>query len=153
MQRGPRLNVDVLAGLLFVALGAGFLFFAVQLPPGPPRRLGPGSFPTLIAWLMIGVGAFVTIAGLFRRDGASLHLDVKKIAIIAASLIAFALLLRGAGLVAATLALVMVASLAHPALDWKRALALGLALGVFSSLLFVGLLRMPVPVVDSWLGG
>jgi hypothetical protein len=158
MQRGPRLNVDVLAGLLFVALGASFLFFAVQLPPGPPRRLGPGSFPTLIASLMIAVGACVVVAGLFRRDAVALNLDWKKLAIIASSLIAFSLLLRGAGLVTATVVLVMIASLAHPALDWKRALALGVGLGVFSSLLFVGLLRMPVAAVGPlfsflWLGG
>ena len=158
MQRGPRFNIDVLAGLLFIALGAGFLLFAVQLPPGPPRRLGPGSFPTLIASLMIVVGVCVVVAGLFRRDGTALNLDWKKLAIIASSLIAFAVLIRSAGLVAATLALVMIASLAHPALDWKRALALGVGIGVFSSLLFVGLLRLPVAVVGplfsfNWLGG
>ena len=158
MQRGPRLNIDVLAGLLFVALGAGFLAFAVQLPPGPPRRLGPGSFPVLSASLVSAAGVCVAVAGLFKRDAAPLALDWRKIAIIGSSLIAFAVLLRGAGLVASTLALVMISSLAHPALDWKRALALGICLGLFSSALFIGLLRMPVPVVGpllnfKWLGG
>ena len=153
MQRGPRLNIDVLAGLLFVALGAGFLAMATQLPPGPPRRLGPGSFPTLIATLMIVAGAGVVIAGLFRQGAPGLALDWRKLLIVTAALGAFGALLRGAGLIAAAIVLVLIASRAHPALGIKRALALGVGLGLFSAALFIGLLRLPVPALGPWLGG
>ena len=47
---------DLLAGLLFAAFGAAALWFGQSLALGAATRMGPGYLPTILGWLLIGLG-------------------------------------------------------------------------------------------------
>ena len=52
---------DLPCGLIFIAAGAFGLLFASDLPVGSGARMGPGYFPTLLSWTLIGVGGIVLL--------------------------------------------------------------------------------------------
>ena len=68
-------------------------------------------------------------------------------------MILFGILMRGAGLPAAAFVLVMLSSFASKQFSLKGSLLLAVGLAIFSVLLFVKLLGLPMPIVGPWLGG
>jgi hypothetical protein len=65
----------------------------------------------------------------------------------------FGLLLRPLGLAGALLVLVVLSAYASTRFRWPVALALAGALALGSSLVFVRLLGLPIPILGSWFGG
>ena len=70
-----------------------------------------------------------------------------------ASTVLFALLLRRLGLVGALMLLVVVSAYASDRFRWSVALTLAVGLAVGSSIIFVWLLGLPIPILGTWLGG
>ena len=62
--KAPR---DIGAGLLFVAIGAAGLYFGRDLTYGSSARMGPGFFPIILSWLIIGLGVIVGARGFAVR--------------------------------------------------------------------------------------
>lgn len=54
-----KLRVDHVAGAAFVGFGFLVLLFSRELPFGRLSMPGAGFMPTLIAWLLIGLGALL----------------------------------------------------------------------------------------------
>jgi len=52
---------------LILLIGGLFLLFGRELPVGSSFRMGPGYFPAILSWLMVGLGA--VMAGLAWRAG------------------------------------------------------------------------------------
>jgi putative tricarboxylic transport membrane protein len=153
MRDRRRWNIDQATGLIFIAVGAAFLIAAQQLPLGTPRRMGPGWFPSAIAAALVIVGIALTLKDAFGPGAPHLpDFAWRKLAIVLAALLAFTVLLNGAGMIIATAALVTVASLARPTISPPRAALYGLGLGIFCSIVFVRLLAIPVPAIGPWLG-
>ncbi len=69
--RAPK---DFWAGLIFVAIGAGFILLASQYRYGDMHRMGPAMFPTLVGALLAVLGAIIALRALRadRRAGAAL---------------------------------------------------------------------------------
>jgi hypothetical protein len=103
---------DFLAGLLFLAFGAGALWFGKVYAIGSATRMGPGFMPTALGWLLVGLGAFITLRAFFSSGAQIPRIYLRPQIMIIAALIAFALLIERAGLMAATAAVVLLASLA-----------------------------------------
>src|SRR5262245_31271026 len=107
-----RNSRDLLAGCMFLAFGLTFLVLAQEYQLGSARRMGPAYFPVVLSLALIGIGiatvvrAFL-VAGLPVRDIAG-----KALALVTASVVLFGLLVQGAGLAIATIALVLVSALA-----------------------------------------
>jgi Tripartite tricarboxylate transporter TctB family len=57
-------NKDLLAGLMFVAIGLVFFFGAYQYQMGTAARMGPGYFPRILGGIMFGLGLLVAGVGL-----------------------------------------------------------------------------------------
>jgi hypothetical protein len=72
---------------------------------------------------------------------------------VMASNVLFALLLRRLGLAGALILLVIVSAYASKRFRWPVALTLAVGLAVGSSILFVRLLGLPIPILGTWLGG
>ena len=64
----------------------------------------------------------------------------------------FGVLLRGAGLAVAVPVLVLVTAAASVYFRWRTAFILAAGLAVFTALLFVKALGLPIPVFGPWLG-
>ena len=76
-----------------------------------------------------------------------------KLALVTAANVLFALLLRPLGLVGALVLLVIVSAYASARFRWPVALALAAGLAAGSSIIFVWLLGLPIPIFGTWLGG
>src|SRR5260221_9355422 len=56
--RSPK---DFWAGLIFIAIGGGFVLLALQYRLGDMHRMGPAMFPTLVGALLAVLGAIIAL--------------------------------------------------------------------------------------------
>ena len=96
-----HLHRDILAGALFVAIGALALLGARGYPVGTAMRMGPGYLPVVLGWLLIALGALVGLRAARRRDWQAVAWDWKPLAWISVSILAFGFLMPRLGLVPA----------------------------------------------------
>ncbi len=148
--RNPK---DLWSGIVFVGAGLFFLLVGQGYDLGTARRMGPGYFPTVLSILLILVGLGVLARGLLRDGGPIGALAIRPAILVVGSTVAFGLLVRGAGLLPASLLLVAVSAFASPAFKWKEAVFLAVGLAVFCILVFTRGLGLPIPVIGPLLGG
>lgn len=148
---GPK---DFWAGIAYVCLGAGFAFIARDYSLGTAIRMGPGYFPTVLGGLLACVGLISIVRG-GARSGEPLEPFAWRPAVfVSLSLILFALLLAGGGLVVALAALLLVAPLATQSGRYSvRGALAAVALIAFCSVVFVKALGLPLPLIGTWFGG
>jgi hypothetical protein len=145
---------DFWTGTLYLTFGAVVLWIARDYPIGSTGRMGPGYFPTVLAVLLMGIGAYIVIRG-FARAGEPLGQFAWRgtLCVIAATA-AFGYLLERAGMIIALLVLIFgsAAASAQFRLEWRAGL-LALGLVVFCVLVFVRGLGVSMPLLGSWIGG
>ena len=56
--RSPK---DFWAGLIFIAIGGGFVLLAQQYRLGDMHRMGPAMFPTLVGALLAALGVIIAL--------------------------------------------------------------------------------------------
>ena len=144
---------DFWSGVIFLGVGVAFAGFGRHYPMGTTMRMGPGYFPALLAGLLALIGLALIIRS-FLRPGPSVgRLALSKIALVTLSSVLFALSLRRLGLAGALILLVVVSAYASKRFRWPVALILAVALAAGSSIIFVRLLGLPIPIRGAWLGG
>ncbi|MET0173929.1 MAG: tripartite tricarboxylate transporter TctB family protein [Agrobacterium vaccinii] len=148
-----RLNADMLAGGLFMVIGAGFLIPSIQLPFGTLRRIGPASFPTMVASGLIVMGIIVLIQS-FKATASqeAVHFNLSKLGVIVLSIIVFGITVRGAGLLVSVALCSLTAALASRPFRPLPMAIYGLLLGTVCGLAFVTGLGMPVAIIGPWFG-
>jgi len=144
---------DLLAGSLFLVLGIAFLILAQDYELGSARRMGPGYFPVVLSLILMVIGV-ATVVRAFLVPGLPIQdFAGKALALVAASIVLFGLLVERAGLGLATAVLVLAAAPASRNSRALSAILLAAGLGGFCVLVFVRGLGLPFPVLGSWLGG
>lgn len=147
--RSPK---DFWAGIMFLAISMATVLIAQDYAMGTAGRMGPGFFPSILGWVLAAIGAITLIAS-FTTKGEPLEpLAYKDMVLILGAVLLFAFLVRGAGLVCAIPALILVSAFGSTRFRWKPALALAVGATVFCVLLFVKALGLPIPIVGPWLG-
>jgi len=142
---------DLLAGLLFLALGLAFLLIAQNYQLGSARRMGPAYFPVVLSLVLIVIG-LATMTRACLVPGPPLHAPAgKALALVTASIVLFGLLVQGAGLAIAVAALVGLSATASRRFRPLPTLVLALALAAFCILVFVKGLGLPFPALGFWL--
>jgi Tripartite tricarboxylate transporter TctB family len=151
MRLAIRHPKDFWAGLLFTASGLAFGILALtNYEMGTMTRMGPAYFPTVLAVLLVIIGLATTIRA-FVIDGPPLQgFPIKAILLVLGPIVLFGLVLRGAGLAAALLALVMISAYASTKFRWIVAIPLAAGLTAFALLVFVMGLGLPIPVIGRW---
>jgi len=141
-----------LLSLAIVAFGAYVAYEGAGMNVGTLRRIGPGFFPILLGTAIALLGA----ATLFERpeprrdEGFAL----RPLLCVSLAILAFALLVRSAGLVPATLALVALVSLGQSRVAPGAALLTGLGLCLLGYLVFIQGLGLPLrPLVWPSIAG
>ncbi len=148
--RDPR---DFCSGVLFLATGLAAVAFIREHSMGTATRMGPAYFPTVLGALLAAIGLAIVVRALIVPGDRMPRFAVAKVALVTGANVLFALLVRGAGLAVALVVLVVVSGYASRRFAWGPALALAVALSVFSVLVFVKALGLPMPIVGTWLGG
>lgn len=148
----PKDLRDFWAGLLYLIIGAAALYMAADYEMGTAISMGPGYFPKVLSGLLMAIGVISMIRS-FLVEGEPLKgFALSKIIYVTVSIIAFALLVEGAGLAIAVVAVFFISALASKFFNWKFTLGIALGAAVFCSLVFVKGLGIPLPIFGSWFG-
>ncbi|WP_230970815.1 tripartite tricarboxylate transporter TctB family protein [Nitrogeniibacter aestuarii] len=148
--KGPK---DFWTGLLYLTIGGLAVVMARDYGMGETARMGPGYFPTVLGGLLVVFGLLSLGRSLMRRGEAIGTIAWKPIALIVGATVAFAYLLKPAGLVVALLALILISASASSKFrfEWKATLAM-FALIAFCAAVFVEGLGIPLPLFGTWFG-
>jgi Tripartite tricarboxylate transporter TctB family len=145
----PTARQDLIGGLLSVALGAFALVTASDYPMGTLLRMGPGLFPSVIAVLIVLLGlALIGAAFRSRPSQRSGPITLRPVVMIGTGVMLFAVMLERWGLIPATLALVLVSSLAEPRWRPVRAAVLAITVTALVYAIFIVVLQIPVAAVS-----
>jgi hypothetical protein len=140
---------DFWAGLMFIVIGLGFAFGALNYSFGTSARPGPGYFP-------FGLGILLAIlGGLTLFEALTIETDNgepvgkfawKPLLIIIGSIVLFGLMLQPLGMVIALPVLVIVSALAGDEFHWGEAILNAAILTVGSWVVFIWGLNLTIPM-------
>ena len=151
MFRGFRINQDFVSGLMFVGWGIAGLWIGRDYPMGSALRMGPGYVPRLLCWGLLILGAVIAIRGAIVAGERIERWHWRPLVIVSLAVLAFALLLEPAGLVVATLAIVVIGAFGGPQFRLVESVILAAGLAAGAVLLFVYGLKLSLPIWPSWL--
>jgi hypothetical protein len=138
--KGPR---DLLAGLLFVAVGGAAALTAWRYPMGTALHMGPGYFPFVAGCGLTITGVVVALRGLAAREHQVQPVHLKPLILVLAAVALFAALVERAGLVITVPMVVIAAYLANPRVRVVEMVLIAVALTVAAVVVFQRLLELP----------
>jgi len=145
-----RNNRDLIAGLLFIVLGALAAVLARDYPFGTTMRMGPGYFPTLLGGILLVFGATILLRGIRSGEKVKGEWGVRPLAWITLSIVLFGFLPDRVGMVPATVVTLFVAAAAGHEFRLKEVLLLAIVMTAFSVAVFSYGLKLPYPLVGSY---
>jgi hypothetical protein len=137
---------DFWSGILFIAFGCAGLWFGRNFAVGTLSRMGPGFFPMMMSFALMGTGALLVARSLIVAGEPIERIALWPQLLILAAIVAFGLLIERVGLAVAVVAVAAVSGVAAQGLRWFELVALAVAMSAFSVVLFVYLLGQPIPV-------
>jgi Tripartite tricarboxylate transporter TctB family len=141
--RSPK---DFWAGLIFIAIGGGFVVLAQQYRLGDMHRMGPAMFPTLVGALLAALGVIIALRA-FAFHGESVpRFYLRAIGVSVLAIVLFGVALQWLGLIAAIAVLVLVGACAARDVRPLENLALAAVMIAFSVAVFIWLLGLPLPL-------
>lgn len=145
-MRRIRAPKDFWAGLIFVAIGVGFVLLAQQYRLGTMHRMGPAMFPTLVGALLALLGAAIALRA-FVRDGEPVpRFYARPLGVSLVAIVLFGMALQWLGLIAAVAVLVLAGAYAARDARPLENVVLAAVLILFSVGVFVWLLGLPLPL-------
>lgn len=148
-MRNPR---DFWTGVMFTTLGVAAVVVARNYPMGTATRMGPAYFPTIVGAVLAVIGLIALVRSFLQPGEPIKGFAVRPLVLVLGATVLFAMLVRSAGLVVAVIVLVMVSAFASAMFRWVPSLALAIGLAIFSVVVFVKALGLPIPAL-GWFGG
>ncbi len=145
---------DFWSGLMFVVVGLGFAWGALNYSFGSSARPGPGYFPFGLGVMLAVLGALVLFKALTieTADGEPIGtIAWRPLAIIVGSMLLFGVLLPRLGMFVALPLLVFTAAIAGDEFHWREALANAVLLTAASWAIFIYGLKLTIPLWPSFL--
>jgi len=138
---------DIIGGGLLVALGVFCAIYAYnEYDMGTMSRMGPGFFPTWLGILLAIIGVLIILPALARAGTGHMKIEWRTAFLVLASIVAFAVTLRTLGLVVATMATVIIGSIADRETTWRLRVIMAVIITVFTVLIFQVGLGMVLPL-------
>lgn len=147
---------DFWSGLMFIVVGLGFAWGALNYSFGTSARPGPGYFPFGLGILTAILGAVLVFGALTieTEDGEKIgHWPLKQLVIILGAVVLFGVLIPHIGMAVALPVLIGVSSLASGEFHWKEVLINSVVLTVFSWLIFIKGLGLTIPLWPDFITG
>lgn len=144
---------NVLCGLLFLGLGAIFAVQASGLQFGTPERMGPGFFPLVLSGVLGLFGVLLVGIGLRVPGGLRGAFAGRGFLMLLLAVVGFAAAMRPLGFLPAVALSVVLAFLGSQRFSWRAAVPLAAGFTLFSWLVFITGLGLPIPLFGPWLGG
>ncbi len=137
---------DIWGGLALVVTGASAMGWAlVHYDLGTLRQMGPGVFPAVLGALLATLGLLVALPA-WRRAGTPPPVHPLAAVAVLAAILVFGFGLHRFGLVGATAASVLIATLPAPRTGWAWRVLLAAVVTALTVLVFSFGLRMTLPL-------
>ncbi len=137
---------DLGAAIVLAIIGFGGLWFGRDLDVGRFEDMGPGYLPIVLSWSLLGFAAIVLLRALTIQGPPIEKVAPRAVLLVIAATVLFALMIDTAGFASTVFAVTVVAAFGSREVKPKEVVALGVALAVFSVLVFVYALRQPLPI-------
>jgi hypothetical protein len=146
MTRAPArfLSQDVLAGLVFLAVGVFGLVAGRDLEIGTADEMGTGYVPRLMAIVLIVLGAVIAAVGMMKRDAPLGRIGWRPVIMVTLATLAFGLTLERLGAVVAVTAAVTIASFAGERMSRRSLASTCAVLALAVVVIFIWGLGLPV---------
>jgi drug/metabolite transporter (DMT)-like permease len=149
LVKTPR---DFWSGVMFAVVGALFAGIAYNYKLGTAARMGPGFFPFFLGLILLGIGIAVIV---FSLRGTTRGEAVDKfhwipLFWVLGSICLFGVMLKLTGVLFAGVALVVGSSLGSGEFKAKEIAILAVGLSVFCAAVFVGGLKLPIPMCPGF---
>lgn len=149
---------DFWAGMMFIVVGLGFAYGALEYHFGTSARPGPGFFPFGLGILLAFLGGLTLFEALTidTEDGEPIGgVAWKPLLVIFGAIVMFGVLLPHAGMAIAMPLLVIVSALAGDEFHWGDAILTAAILTVGSWLVFIYGLGLTIPMwpTYAWASG
>lgn len=160
---GIKNQKDFFSGVMFMGVGSAFAWAASRYRVGDAAQMGPGYFPLLLGALLTILGSIITFKSLVVESEDRGRMGAwawRPLFFIILANLVFGLLLVGLpslhlpamGLVVAIFALTVLACMAGDRFRWREVSLLAGVLAAMSYLVFVLLLKLPLPVWPAFVG-
>jgi hypothetical protein len=150
MNQRLILSKEMWAGAIFLAFGIAAVMLSSAYKMGTITEMGPAYFPTILGILLIFLGAFSCGRVIWLNHGTPIErVMIRPMLLIPISAACFAFLVERAGLVIAVVASSLLACLGGRIFRIGEALVIAVVLAVFSSVLFIYLLGLPLDLGPS----
>lgn len=138
VQAGHKGNQpDILAGLIFIVIGALGLWAGRDLRMGNAAMMGPGYLPISVSAILIAIGLAVTVLGLVRAKEPIGVIGVRPLLVILIAVSGFAYAAGDWGFIIAAAWLIGIGSLADPSSRLREIAASIVVLTVFGIVVFI----------------
>jgi putative tricarboxylic transport membrane protein len=131
---------------MFIAFGLGFALIAQNYQMGTSVRMGPAYFPTMLGGILAVLGLAIFVKSFATTGSPVPKFYFKPLILVVAATVVFGLLLKPLGLVLSLAVLVGVGAFGGLEFRWKEVVILFVVLAIFSVLVFVKGLGLPIPV-------
>lgn len=147
-----RKNLAV--GLLYLGIASASAIAATGYKLGTLQRMGPGYFPFPVsAGLgLVGIAIIVKAVRAAERAEPAEGWDLRPALAVCIATALFGALLKPAGLLIATVVLIMVSGLGNPNRSWRTMAIASAVLAPLCWLIFIVLLKLPLVLLPSGLG-
>lgn len=153
MKLAFRSSKDLWSGLIFMAVGLAAVGIGRDYGMGTANRMGPAYFPSVLGTLLTVIGLIMVVRALLHGGEAVGPLAWRGLALVLSAVLLFASLIQGAGLLIALPLLVLVSALGSTLFKPVPAILLAIGMTVFSSLVFIKGLGVPLRNIGAWFGG
>jgi hypothetical protein len=137
-------------GMCVLAFGLAGLYLASSLRLGTVIRMGPGFVPTVLGWLLTGMGLMYIGRSFFSREGENTDWGFRPIALVLGSIAFFLVAIEHLGLPIAVAGLTLISAVAEGSRrSWVEWVTLAVGLSMFCSLLFVFALGLTIPLLPK----
>jgi hypothetical protein len=142
---------DTATGLIFIVVGAWFVYDGWDLDHGTAARMGPGYFPPILASILILLGLAIAVRGIGVRQEAVGVIAWRGLVFTLAAPVIFGATVQGLGLVPSLGLATFCSALASRRMTLIYALAISVCLTIFCVAVFSYGLGLPVRLVGPWL--
>jgi Tripartite tricarboxylate transporter TctB family len=134
-------NKDLLAGLMFIAIGLVFFVGAYNYQMGTAARMGPGYFPRILGAIMVFLGLLVAGVGLKNQAKwaatAGIGWTWTPVVLVIAAVLLFGVVLPKLGMIAALVILIGLAGYAAHDKVYSQLAMIAILMCVFCAGVFV----------------